>query len=265
MVWRVPAGGGVGAASRGCGCELNPLINSASPGHRWQVGTENIVQTTTPIPTFLPLFLWQSAPINPDLCIVLSFHNSQFCWCYSTIMIYQTQHKNCWVRSFWVKEVYEAKYESLCENVHFWAIPWSMCWHLQLNIADYLILRALKHLMDSPRVVSDLIAVPAFPVSVWCTGALFEYFTLFSMVLMWFRHPEKVTGQTWTCVCDSWSMCVCEGGHCGLPVDSCRLWADLLCGRCRWGTQPQVCVLPFGASIYGLVLYNRSTKQNSFR
>lgn len=31
---------GVGALSQGCACGPNPLINSASTGHRWQVGTE---------------------------------------------------------------------------------------------------------------------------------------------------------------------------------------------------------------------------------
>lgn len=40
LVWCVPAGGGVGALSQGCACGPNPLINSASTGHRWQVGTE---------------------------------------------------------------------------------------------------------------------------------------------------------------------------------------------------------------------------------
>lgn len=40
LVWWVPAGGGVGALSQGCACGPNPLINSASTGCRWQVGTE---------------------------------------------------------------------------------------------------------------------------------------------------------------------------------------------------------------------------------
>lgn len=39
-VWWAPAGGRVGALSQGCACGPNPLINSASTGHRWQVGTE---------------------------------------------------------------------------------------------------------------------------------------------------------------------------------------------------------------------------------
>lgn len=40
LVWWAPAGGRVGALSQGCVCGPNPLINSASAGRRWQVGTE---------------------------------------------------------------------------------------------------------------------------------------------------------------------------------------------------------------------------------
>lgn len=54
IVCWAPAGSRVGALSQGCACGPNPLINSASTGRRWQVGTET---GCTP-----PVFLLLSDP-----------------------------------------------------------------------------------------------------------------------------------------------------------------------------------------------------------
>lgn len=95
VVWWAPAGGGVGALSLGCACGPNPLINSAGPGRRWQVGTET---ECTP-PVFLPL----SDPEIP-LTSIRSLLLMDCCWsvwtallrvCGCTCFLFLLVHQGC--------------------------------------------------------------------------------------------------------------------------------------------------------------------------
>lgn len=87
LAWWAPAGGRVGAVSQGCACGPNPLINSASAGRRWQVGTET---GCTP-PIFLPL----SDPEIP-LTSICSLLLMDCCWSVLTAPVcVVSAHEGC--------------------------------------------------------------------------------------------------------------------------------------------------------------------------